>query len=484
MIVPLLSFSPDVDATQKGVIVSAENALPTMKGFRPEGSPIASTAASLGETVIGTAVLQRLDGTYRIFAGTPSKIYELTSATAWTDRSQVGGYSTSTRFRFAQFSDVSLASNGVEKISESTSGSFAEIADAPAAKIIITAGLFVLAFNTADPTYGTSQDRFWCSGIGDHTEWTPSSATQAYTGQLRSSPGPITAAAKIGDTVIAFKERAMFLGVYQGPPEVWSFRELSNTVGCVSQEAVTTFANKGAVGLFFVGPDDFYIYDGGRPVAVGDGVKEWFFQNLSNQFRDQIFVTNDERAGVVRIHFPNSNSSGLPNSTLIYNYRSGRWGVGRSGDIRFPLINQTLAITIDDLATLSASIDGLPSVAFDSAYWSTSSRAPAYFDSSGTLYLLTGTLAEATLTTGDIGMDGAITEISRIRPRLAGTSTASAMVTGRDSLSDLPADIASGDMENNRIDLFSCARWQRIEFTWTGGELTGLDVDIKADTPE
>lgn len=484
MIVPILSFSPDVDTTQKGVVVAAENALPTMKGFKPEGAPVASTAPSLGETVIGSAVLQRLDATHRIFAGTPTKIYELTSATAWTDRSAVGGYSTSTRFRFAQFSDVSLASNGVEKIQESTSGAFTEIAAAPAARIIITAGLFVLAFNTADATYGTAQDRWRCSGIGDHTAWTPSSATQAATGQLRSAPGPITAAAKIGNTVVAFKERAMFLGVYQGPPLVWDFTELSNTVGCVSQEALATFANKGAVGLFFVGPDDFYIYDGGRPVAIGDGVKEWFFQNLSNQYRDQIFVTNDERAGVVRIHYPDSNSSGKPNATLIYNYRAGRWGVGRSGEVTFPLINQTLAITIDDLATLSATIDGLPSVSFDSAYWSTASRSPAYFNSTGQLYLLTGTTAEASITTGDIGIDGSISEISRIRPRLAGESTASASVSGRDALSDQPEDLASGDMTSNRIDLLSCARWQRIQFSWTGGELTALDVEMRADTPE
>jgi hypothetical protein len=63
----------------------------------------------------GAYVGTLLDGSKRIVAGTQAKLWDVT-ASAWTDRSQAGGYTGLNRWRFTMFGNNVLATNRAQRI--------------------------------------------------------------------------------------------------------------------------------------------------------------------------------------------------------------------------------------------------------------------------------------------------------------------------------------------------------------------------------
>ena len=69
--IPLQGFAPDADSTTPGVITDCTQFVPYLTGM--EGAPGAITPADtpvLNDVCIGAAVVQKLDGTRRMIAGT------------------------------------------------------------------------------------------------------------------------------------------------------------------------------------------------------------------------------------------------------------------------------------------------------------------------------------------------------------------------------------------------------------------------------
>src|SRR3954464_12419945 len=150
MIVELMGYAPDADPTVPGVITSASGVVPSLRGMK--GAPGLATVgmATLAATCVGAALLTKLDGTTRLIAGAPQKLYEA-GASTWTDVSRASTYTTGTTgtWRFAQQANVSFAANGADTVQASSgSGAFSCIAGAPIAAIVETAGKFVFAINT------------------------------------------------------------------------------------------------------------------------------------------------------------------------------------------------------------------------------------------------------------------------------------------------------------------------------------------------
>ncbi|MGL4574044.1 MAG: hypothetical protein ACRCV9_04555, partial [Burkholderiaceae bacterium] len=224
--IPFAGFIPDADWTVPGAIADCVNLIPTEKGMAGGPTPIVAVPglAALPGVCRGAAVLVNTLGSRRNFAGTQTALYELTGST-WTNVGRVVAYTGSpeARWSFTQFGNAALAANDADVIQASTAGAFADIAGAPAAKILVSAKDFVIAFATNEGTFGDQPDRWWCSAFQNHTSWTPSLATQATSGRLVGSPGGITAAAMLGGYAVAYKERSLYLGQYVGSPIVWQF---------------------------------------------------------------------------------------------------------------------------------------------------------------------------------------------------------------------------------------------------------------------
>jgi hypothetical protein len=86
---------------------------------------------------------------------------------------------------------------------------------------------------------------------------------------LVSSQGSITAGRRFGSVIVVYKKNSMYLGVYVGPPTVWEFNLIQGDAGALSQEVVVNIGTAENPKHIFMGEDDFYVYDGSKPIRIG-----------------------------------------------------------------------------------------------------------------------------------------------------------------------------------------------------------------------
>jgi len=478
---PLIGFTPDVDSSTPGAILDCTNVIPYASGMK--GAPTAASingVPALAATCVGAVAATLLDGTRRVFGGTASKLYEL-SGGAWSDVSRGGSYSLGAddRWDFVQFGNATLASNKSTTIQRSNlAGAFADIATAPKAMAIEAASGFVVAFNTNDGTYGDSPDRWWCCALNDETSWTPALSTQANTGRLVSTPGPITAAKSFGDQIIAYKDRAVYLGRYVGSPAVWQWDLIPGDIGCVGVDAVTDI---GGAGHIFVGRSDIMLFDGTRPVSIADGqVRQWFYNNVSQAYLYKTTVVHDKQQNSVWIFYPSLASSGTVDEALVYCLVTKQWG--RATQTIESALNYVAAgTTIDGMASVSATIDGLPSVSFDSQYWSAGGRFLTTVTTGHQISSMTGVAGSSSMTLYDVGDDQTVSSLTRMRVAYQSNPT-TATVTGstRNARGAALGSGGSGTYSSGKFDIRQSGRFHRAIVSATGDwKAAAVDFDLK-----
>jgi len=479
---PIQGFTPDAPTTTPGILLDCTNLIPYESGMRAAPGA-ASYSSALAASCRGGATLTKIAGTRRVFAGTSTKIYEL-SGTSWTSVARAGDYTlgATTEWSFTQFGDTSVASNIDTEIQSSSSGAFANIATAPKAKIVeavySSGGGFVMAFNSIDGTYGTQEDRWWCSGLNDVTNWTPSVASQCNTGRLLGGTGPITTAKQLGsDRVVAYKAGSIYVGTYVGPPTVWAWQEIP----IYGAAGLNSVADLGTA-HFVVGQEEIYLFDGARPIQVASGkVRQWFLDNSSATYRYKTQVRYDRIADLVWIFYVGSGSStGTLDKVLVYHLKTGQWGKA-DRTVETTMIFNTPADTFDGASGVTFDAD---TGVFDSV--SPGSNIIAVFNPSHVLQTLNSTPDPSDFTLHDIGDDTLVSRLTRARlqymakPSSAAMSAFYSMATGGNqgvgdmqSAYDVPAN---GD---NVFPLRQTARWHRLKFSFTGAcKVSGYDVPL------
>ncbi|QJP10456.1 phage head spike fiber domain-containing protein [Pseudomonas multiresinivorans] len=402
--------------------------------------------------------------------------YIPTDATTVTRAADVAVYSsgTDTRWVFAQFGDATLATNRTNNIQRSTGGAFTDIATAPKAEVIFTVGAFVMALNVND---GTEKPDGWaCSAAFDDTSWTPNLATQATAGRLVATSGRLTAGMRLGEYAIAYKARSIYLGQYVGAPTVWNWLQVpGGEAGCVGKEAICDIGGA----HFFVGDDNFWIFDGTRPIPIADGtVRQWFFDSCSPQYRYRTICSFDRQKNLVWVFFP-SNSSSTPDSAIVYHIIAKKWGIANRS-IEAALNYVQPGVTIDGLPAFSATIDGLASYSFDSQFWLSGGRSMAIFDTSHQLQSMTGTSVASSMTSGEVGDDYTVSTMNSIRLRYAqAPSSASAQVFAQQNSGTGFMATDTGAVLDGKFDVRQTARWHKATFTFAGPvRITHMDASL------
>ncbi len=481
-VVPLLGFTPDADPTTPGVITDCTNFIPTEKGMCGGPTPIEAVPglAALGAPCRGAAVLVDTTGVRRQFAGTQTNLFELTGA-SWNGVSAVGAYtgSTENRWSFAQFGNVGLASNSTEPINAILSGGLSFITlTAPKARFIVAAKDFVIAFATNDGSFGDQPDRWWCSAFQDYTTWTPSVTTQCTTGRLVGVPGGLTAAATLGAYVVAYKERGMYLGQYVGAPIVWQWDQVPGEIGCVGPEAVVDIGGQ----HFFVGADNFWLYDGTRPIPIATGqVRQWFYDDLSATYRYRVMVNYDRQNARVWVFYPSvSSTDGSCDRALVYHLITKQWGRANRS-IQACLTFVAPGLTWDTFSSIGATWDSLPSIPWDSQAYQAAGRSLGVFDTSNNLKTLNGQSDASSFTTGDVGDDWSATLLSAVRLRFLRQPSASTATGYSRSVEGAALSTRStATYSDGKYDLLQGDRWHRAAFSFTGDvEVLGVEPKLK-----
>lgn len=481
MRVRITGFAPDLDPETQGVLVDCDSVTPTIQGLYSSNSLVSSGQAALAAVPTSAYTTTLLDGTRRLFAATATRIYEA-SGGVWVDRSRVGLYSGGEPQSFCVFGNVVLNANKAEVIGQaSPGGGFSDIATAPKAAILCTASGFVLAFNTLDGTFGDRPDGWWCSGLRDQTIWTPSIATQSANGRLIDSPGAIRAAAPLGSDVVAYKATSMYLGRYVGPPLIWQWVRIPGDVGCPSKRGVVVVDTR----QYFVGPDDFYVFDGTYPQPLDAPVKEWFFADLNASYPQNIIASVDIPRGLVYWYYPSKNSStGAIDSHLVYNFRTNAWGLRRL-NVETPVLYVSGAITYDNLSSRYATYADMPSISYDSPFWLTDQTIPGVFQGVN-LLAMTGSPGASWVKTGIYGDMTRYPLLRRVSPRFKSLPT-SATATNyyRDTPGGAETQDATIGMSRSRFDFLRSARWHSIRMDFVGpAGFDGLDIDMLEGTEE
>lgn len=458
MIVNLLGYMPDADPAIMGVLTNVAATVPSLKGMKGAPSPVAAPMATLAATCMGAASVTKLDLTQRLFAGTATKIYE-TGTSTWSDVSRSAVYNTAAtnRWRFAQTSNVSLAANGADTVQASIStGPFSCVAGAPVAAIVETVGAFVFAANT---DAGTNVIQW--AAINGYTSWASSINTQAGRDTLTASPGPITAARKFGTTIIVYKKNSMYLGVYSGPPNIWQINsnQIPGNVGAMSQEVVVNVGTPENPKHIFMGEDNFYMYDGSKPVPIGNNrINITVFNSLLQSRYYACTAQHDKKNFRIYFYYPVADSA-LPDHCVVYNYLVDKWGVD-DRQIEATLDYVATGLTYDGVGGVYATYNSLPNSSYDSAFISSSISQPAIFDTSHVVRTLTGPTGSSSITLGDLGDDIKVLTLNRVRPRFLTAPTSAQwtpayrMVSGASYTQDVPVSLANG-----AFDYMREARW-------------------------
>lgn len=478
---PLLGFSPDADPATPGVVIDCIQMIPTERGMKSAPSAVGVAGLDpLPDECRGAAVVQKISGTRRTLAGTQEFLYELDSNT-WSPVSATYSGGAENRWMFAQFGDVTLATNDTEQIQYATASTFGDLAGAPKARIVITTKDFAVAFNTNDAadsaSYGDAPDRWWCSAFQDCTSWTPNVDLQCATGRLIGEGGEIVAAAPFGTGMVAYKAREMFLGVYVGPPSVFDWQRIPGDQGCVGQDAVCDIGGA----HLFVGEDNIWLYDGSRPVPIAQGsVRQWFLNNISATYRYKTIVRYDRNNGAVWIFYASTSSGGQPDSALVYHLASRKWGrANRTVEAVFNYV--TPGLTWDTLSSVAATWDSLPSQPWDSQAWQAAGRSIGVFDTAHELKTLTGSGENSGITPGYFGDDDIVSFCDSVRVRFYVEPT-TGTVTGATTPNIGQTAVATntGTYSNQKFDIRQTGRWHRFSFLFTGNvEIGGVGPKLK-----
>jgi hypothetical protein len=469
---PMLGFSPDVDAATPGVLTDCTNYIPYVNGM--EGGPSATTPSdvpALAAACLGAAVVANLAGTRRILAGTTTKLYEL-SGGAWDDIGRAAAYTggSDTRWVFAQFGNTTLATNRADEMQRSTAAGvdFANIASAPKAEIIFSVGTQIMALNVND---GAEKPDGWhVCALNDETDWTTSLTTQAASGRLVSTPGAITAGARLGEYAVAYKAKSLYIGRYVDAPDIWDWKPVHGSdSGCVGKEALCEIVTPTGPAHFFVGDDNFCVFDGTRPIPIGDAVRQWFYDNSSPQYRYRTKCVFDRQNNRVWVFYPSASASSC-DSALVYHVKTKQWG--RSDRTIEAALNYIASgLTFNTWDSAGATYDALPNIAFDSQFWLAGGQALATFNSSHQLQNLTGASTSSGFTTGDVGDDDQYSLLTGIRLRFAPgykPTTASVQTFHKATSGDGYTTGPTAALSDGRFDVLVEDRWHKASFTFSG----------------
>jgi hypothetical protein len=400
---PFGDYRPDLSAYQNASSQLIQNVVPRADGYGPFADFTAFTSA-LPAACRGFFYARKTDGSIVVFAGTATKLYQLSNSDfSWADVSKAGGSYTSLpssdHWQLAQFGNLVLAvqANTVPQVFDLTSSSaFADLGGSPPqARYIAVVGRFVVLSGLLSTPY-----RIQWSGLNGVTTWTSGVNSSDY----QDLPdGGIVRGVAGGEYGVIFQETAMRRMVYvPGSPVIFNIERITEDKGLMAPYSLIRAGDK----IFFLAPQGFHgMVSTGAPTPIG---KERFDRTFFADFDSgsiQLIIGAADPAQT-RIYWAYKSSSGITgqfDKVLCYDYALDRASIiAMRGEYLASLARPGL--TLENLDSISGSLDALP-FSLDDVSTAALSKLSAV-STTHKLGFFTGPNLEATLDTSEQGLDG------------------------------------------------------------------------------
>jgi hypothetical protein len=430
-----LTYLPDGPRTGPGVLLDVGNlvALPNGNYRTVNGPSTAVTSTNLPGKCYGMFVPVLVDGSSTYYwavndahsSATKTKLYRAASfGGAAASVSKSGDYAVDTRWRFANWGNLVIATNNSDapqSYTEGTSTLFANLAaTAPdKAALVETVGDWVfLADYQVSGGGATYRDGWTTCNISDPTTWNGGSAANQFSGRITDTGGPITAMRKHAGGVVMFKRNAVYFLQFLDSTLGWGKTQVGIDTGTFSNEHVVS-AN--GVLYYIDGQNrDFMAFDGSRPVSLtggnARGIWSRFFLQDSiralwsfNSLSPSIFGVHDSiNKNIIWFYDSGDGTealSGYSKAWISYNYISGKWGAGNTG------LQMDWAI--------SDSRSSTSTFGYLQTHYGLHSLVTYYNNTNRVSYAMNGVTQTATLKTGYKGDNNKSTALNKVRPVFA-----------------------------------------------------------------
>lgn len=475
-----LNYQPDLDknwSSNPGLCTAMTGLVQLQNGNLGSFS---STSASSFSSTTGTEVLHaqmftQVAGTVRLLAFRTTNIDEYDNSGTRTNRATA--LTTATSWAAAAWGNQIIAVSLENATQSSTGAGFSALGgSSPKAKCIASNANFVMMANVDDGGSNVYTDMVWWSGIRNPNTYVPSQATQSGRVRLLDTPGPIKQVVAMGNNFVVFKENAIYVGQYIGPPYVFGWSVIHRSVGLSYARAVTECDGS----LYFVHKSGFYRFDGRQVANVGLGVSSVISTYFGNGSPSAV---GDEKEGLVWFFGYAVVVGGGTSYRLVgfaYNTRTNLWSA---------LGLATLGLT--DGAGQPQAV-AKATYAERAAFHSGGASGFSYFDNASSpnywvTQYPTSSNVTASLSTGYIGSNEGVTTAVRVYPRFvvgSGSTISSANLIGSNDENSSGTDgthALTWNSEMMTLDGQAGYRFKTIDIafsTSTNIQLAGVGVEL------
>ncbi len=467
--IPFGEYAPDIADLNVDVSTVAKNVIPGANFYSPLKT-LSSVSDALTGSCTGGVTLKSTDGTNYVYAGSATKLENITGTTV-TDYSKAGSYTdNSEKWSFIKWGNNVIGSKmgDIPQILALGGTTFADLdATAPHARTMAVVRDFIVLGNTYDGTDGNVPNRVWWSAFNDETGWTPGT-DQSDRQDLQGDGGAVQ---KIGggEYGIIIQERACWRMSYVGTPLIFQLDEILK----LGTPAGGSVVQQGS-DIYFLSQDGFYaIRDGQAAEPIGNNkIDNYFWEDVAGDYVSEVVGSVADDEGIIVWAYPSVDST--LDRLIIYNFKIGRWSTAEV-TVQTLIQGASSAYTLEDLDSFGT-LETL-GISLDSSVWQGGSLQLTAFDSSNKMSFFSGVDMVGVVETGSIGGDR-LSTLSSVRPLIDGTCTLIAKT--RDRLQDSETSTASQSVDSSgKADFRTHARYHKIQLTTTGQFTKAQGVEVE-----
>jgi hypothetical protein len=484
--VPFGEWRPDIATLDTQFATVADNVFTDINSYKPVPSLLPFSDPLPDSPICGLTSARALDGTWKIYAGTQTKLWRWALA-GWTDVSRTvgGAYSvpTSELWSWAQFGQNLIAvniNNEPQTINVDTGTNFANLGGSPPkAHNVAQIGDFLVLSGLA-----TNLRQIQWSGINDSTSW----LAGLNLSDIQEFPdgGPVTSV-QGGEVGYVVQDRAIrTMQFLPGDTTyIFNFSRVLRDKGCISEYGATCVGNV----LYFFAEDGFYTLVGQQVTPIGqDKVNEWFLANSDPGRRNLVQVVLSNKPYVVWAFYSNS-ATQFYDRAIIFNWSNSRFSTGTITAQAWAQL-ATLPLDLDTTGpeTGDANLDSTAH-SLDSFAYAGGRPLICAFDANGRLCSLTGPNLPATMETPEAHLvPGQRAYVSDVYP-LADASGGTVTAATRERLQDqvvwgtaVPLEItgSASVLASSRLHRFRVTIPQNDTWTHAQGVLAESQPDGSA----